>query len=89
MTEFRFVNDTSFHVLEDLHELYKDSASHHSVSLVLADLPCNTRRAQGQTRSAHDVLCKEKIVDAVRCMSSVMAPDAHGPFFCSDLMNFR
>lgn len=62
------------------------SFSLQKVNLVLTDLPFNTRKARGQSSSAHDPLSKRDREDALRLVSKLMAFMAHRHIFCSDLM---
>lgn len=68
------IRENSLTDLEDQHELQTGSALTGKVILVLGDPPYNTRRAQGQSNSAHGFLSKRFMKDVVRVLGSVTAP---------------
>lgn len=84
--EYSFIKDTSFYELEDLNKEQTGYALHWNKTLVLADLPDNTQSTRAEVNISHDVLCNEKMYEALKSMSSLMAFGAQGHFFRSDLV---
>lgn len=83
MREYCVVCDSPFFKLEDLYELEMGCASPARVSILLADTPYYTPSARGTNRSAHDVLSKNYIEDALSFTRSLTARAAQDHIFCS------
>lgn len=56
--------------------------------MVLAYPPYTSRSARGQNSFAYDVFLKKDIGDSVSFVSDVVASEAYGHFFSSDLIFF-
>lgn len=51
--------------------------------------PYSTRTERDQSDSAHSVLSKTNVENAVKLMSNVLASGVHGHLFCSELMFYH
>lgn len=60
-----------------------------NVKKVLAIPRYDIRSARGSASFTHDDFCKENIKDAMGFMNDLMAPEAQGHIFCSDVMFSR
>lgn len=88
-SEYCLALDEGFNELEVLFELETGCNLSKMVSMVLAEIPYSTLRAQGWASLAYDVYSKSNTDNVVSFMSSVMAPVAHGDIFCSSLVFFQ
>lgn len=78
MKKYRFVLNTLFSDFEVQYKLENSFILTKEAYLVLASPRYTARSALGQSCSAHDVFSKSDMEDAVRLMSSVIAPVARG-----------
>lgn len=81
-----FVTYVYFNDLDTLHEVETDSVQHQTVSPMLGKSRSDSRSAWVQASSAHDVLCKNDIEEALKFMSSFKAPAAYSYSSCCGLM---
>lgn len=81
--------DTLFNDLQNEDDPETGSVLTERVSLLLAESPFRTRRARGQSSSAHNMFSERDMKDSVRLMSSMMALKSDGHILCSDLIFSR
>lgn len=77
-----FTRDTSFSDLEDQSGLDTGTVLAEKADLVLAESLCSSSRAQSQSDSAHKVLSKRTMKNAMRVLDNFLDLGPHRHVFC-------